>query len=440
MGNTERDPYQNTTLQSRFNYKLTDDFDLDWSLRYNQAGTGLDNCGGAGYMSWNGQYVPCDNPYYYSNTNQLYTRGQARWFLFDRIWEQRLGVNFTMSDRQTYYTGAINPNWTPPGINNGQDVKIEWLNFIHILPNDTVTLGMEGKFDSLYSESGVGMVGSGYNSAINNAGYYLQNQLDWFERFHTTMGGRVDDNSRFGSHLTWRFNQTMDVPELDNRIKANIGSAFRAPSLCELSSQCYGNPHLLPETSLDWDAGIEQDLFEKKAMVGVVYFDNNYNNLIQWNPNANGGWGQVQNVSSAIAKGIETFAEYKPISELALRINYTFDETYGQYNSNTGQRTNDPLLLRPKNKGNFDLDYKVTPDVSTHLNVLVNGSRSSFDTNGNIVQVPGYVLVNLSSNYELSKEVTLFARLDNLLNKQYQQVWGYGTLGFYGLGGFTIKF
>jgi len=48
--------------------------------------------------------------------------------------------------------------------------------------------------------------------------------------------------------------------------------------------------------------------------------------------------------------------------------------------------------------------------------------------------------VNLSTNYELNQQVTLFARLDNLLNKQYQQVWGYGALGFYGLSGFSVKF
>lgn len=440
MGNGERDPYQNTTVQSRLNYQLTDDLDVDLSLRYNNAAASLDNCGGTGYLSWNGQFVACDNPFYHYDTNQLYTRGQARWFLFDHFWEQRLGVNFTLSDRQTYYTGPISPNWVPPGANNGQQTKVEWLNFIKLLENDTLTAGIEGKFDSLDSQSGTTPALSSFNAAMNNAGYYLQNQLDWLDRFHTTMGGRLDDNSRYGSHWTWRFNQTIDVPELDNRIKANVGTAFRPPSLCELSAQCFGNPRLKPETSIDWDAGVEQDLFDKKAMIGVVYFDNNYNNLIQWNPSANGGFGNVENVSSAIARGVESFLEYKPVSELSLRLNYTYDQTFGLYNPVTGQKTNDPLLLRPKNKGNFDIDYRVTPEASAHLNILAVGARSSFDTVGNIVQAPGYVLVNLSGNYEVNQQFTVFARLDNLLNKQYQQVWGYGTLGFYGIGGVSVKF
>jgi vitamin B12 transporter len=78
--------------------------------------------------------------------------------------------------------------------------------------------------------------------------------------------------------------------------------------------------------------------------------------------------------------------------------------------------------------------------MSAHLNILVVGSRNSFDVNSNIAQVPGYVLLNLSSNYAVNENITLFARMDNLLNKQYQQVWGYGALGFYGLGGVNVKF
>ena len=128
------------------------------------------------------------------------------------------------------------------------------------------------------------------------------------------------------------------------------------------------------------------------------------------------------------------------MSELSFRINYTYDETFGQNSASTPVQGKQPLLLRPKNKGNFDVDYRFLPEATVRLNILAYGSRSSYDTLGGITQVPGYVLVNLSTNYELNHNVTLFARLDNLLNKQYQMIWGYGALGFNGLGGFTVKF
>ena len=60
------------------------------------------------------------------------------------------------------------------------------------------------------------------------------------------------------------------------------------------------------------------------------------------------------------------------------------------------------------------------------------------DTNY-VSQVAGYVLVNLSFNYELNEQVSIFTRMDNLLNKKYEQVWGYGTMGFTGISGISLK-
>lgn len=436
FGNSERETYQNTTVSARAGYQATDDLDFDWTMRYNQAQVGLDNCGGSGYTSYNGNFVSCDNPYYFGNTNALYQRGQGRLFLLDGKWEQRLGVNYSVTNRQyDYTTPTPSSDWAPSSTYQGQSTKVEWLNFLHVLENDTITAGMEGKFDTLLSQN----TSSNTTGSMSNAGYYLQNQLDWLERFHTTLGGRLDDNSQFGRHLTWRANQTIEISELDNRIKANVGTAFRAPALCELNLNCYGNPNLLPETSLDWDAGLEQDLLGKQLKIGALYFNNQFNNLIQWNPAANGGLGSVANVSSAMARGIESFVEYKPMDGMSLRANYTYDQTYGLYNSSTGTGSNSPLLLRPKNKGSFDLDYKFIPEASVHLNVLVVGQRSSYDVNQNMAQVPGYVLLNLSGTYAINENISLFARMNNLLNKHYEQVWGYGTLGFNGVGGINVK-
>ena len=470
MGNPERDSYQNTTVQARTSYLVTPDLDLDWTLRYNNGQVGLDNCGGS-YQSYDGQTITCDNPFYTQNTNEIYTRGQAKLFLFDRKWEQRFGVNLSQTNRQTSYTDQsaasnITSTSIQPIITQGQQIKIEWINFVHATDFDTVTAGIEGKFDSMNASNqaftcppnaAAGLCvdpnsylpystqttlpSNSYQGTMSNGGYYLQNEINWLERFQTTMGGRLDSNSIFGNHMTWRANQIIAVPELNNRIKANIGTAFRPPSLCELNQNCYGNPSLSPETSLDWDAGIEQDLFDNKMKIGTLYFHNKFNNLIQWVANDNGpNYGNLINVSSAVSEGIETFWEYKPSDVLALRLNYTFDQTQGAWQS--GIQTSQPLLNRPKNKGNFDVDYRFLEKASTHLNILAFGERNTpslmSDTNY-VSQVAGYVLVNLSFNYELNEQVSIFTRMDNLLNKKYEQVWGYGTMGFTGISGISLK-
>ena len=41
----------------------------------------------------------------------------------------------------------------------------------------------------------------------------------------------------------------------------------------------------------------------------------------------------------------------------------------------------------------------------------------------------GYSIFNLYSSYELEKDWTVFARWNNVLNKQYQLTYGYNPMG-----------
>jgi vitamin B12 transporter len=51
-----------------------------------------------------------------------------------------------------------------------------------------------------------------------------------------------------------------------------------------------------------------------------------------------------------------------------------------------------------------------------------------------------YVLLNLSGSYQLTEEVELFARGENLLDEDYQDVLGFQTAGASGYGGVRIRF
>ena len=56
------------------------------------------------------------------------------------------------------------------------------------------------------------------------------------------------------------------------------------------------------------------------------------------------------------------------------------------------------------------------------------------------VAIAGYTLVNLAGSYDINKNLQVFSRIDNLLNKQYEDVYGYGTSGVAGYGGVKVSF
>ena len=56
----------------------------------------------------------------------------------------------------------------------------------------------------------------------------------------------------------------------------------------------------------------------------------------------------------------------------------------------------------------------------------MQGRRTDFDNTGNM---GGYALLNLYASYQLEKGISLFARWNNVLNKDYQLSYGYNTPG-----------
>ena len=53
--------------------------------------------------------------------------------------------------------------------------------------------------------------------------------------------------------------------------------------------------------------------------------------------------------------------------------------------------------------------------------------------------VPDYFLINLAAHYDLFSFLRLKMRIENLLDKQYQEVYGYGTAGFSVYGGISLS-
>ena len=56
-------------------------------------------------------------------------------------------------------------------------------------------------------------------------------------------------------------------------------------------------------------------------------------------------------------------------------------------------------------------------------------SSARFDDAANTRRMGGYALVNFTADYALAPGWTLFARLDNVLDKHYELVADYNTAG-----------
>lgn len=416
FGATERDGYRNTTVSTRVGGKPADNLELGWSLRYDNGFTKLDNY----------DFLlrrPVDDPNYTGNTDEIYTRGFGTLKLFDNFWEQTAGLAYTWVDRR--YDNPNNPGDPYPfrAAYLGEKLKVNWLNTLRPHETNTISFGIDDEEDTMTIREPSQFV-KGYNTL----GYFLEDQINPFDWWSTTANVRHDHNNFVGGKTTWRVSQVWTAPRVETRLKANYGTGFKVPALAQLYDPLYntGNPNLKPETSTNWDVGIEQPFWKAvRGNAGIVYFNNRFKDLIQFDPIA----FRMENINNATAEGVETYVEVNPLSGLDLRGTYT-------YMDSRDQDTGTQLYQRARNKGAFDLNYRFDSGANVHANIVMVGPRIS---TGNQIAA-GYVILNLAASYEISERLSLWTRVDNALNKWYEEVYGYGATGTAAYGGLTLTY
>jgi len=431
-GNYERDGYKNTSLSARLGFIPKENLDVDFIFHYIKAKTELDNFGGVGG----------DDPNYVQESEQFLFKTQLGLSLFEKVWTQKLG--FAMNDYDRDVKNKKDPQHpfdSERGQYDGQLMKLDWQHHLQLHKTNALTFGFEyereeGK-SKYYWESIWGPGQSIFpKKTANIKGYYIQDEIKLWDRLFATLGIRIDDHSRFGSETTYRVAPAYLIKETDTKIKGTFGTGFKAPTLYQLFAPAtlwgpIGNKDLKPEKSKGWDFGVEQNFFKNRVTLGATYFRNDFKDLIQFD------WGQGYiNIAKAKTEGVELFASAKPIDDLTLRINYTYTDT-------EDKTTGEALIRRPKNKIGFDINYHFLNNGNVNLGVIYVGKRDDLDFSispSRRVKLDQYTLVNLAVSYDITKNFQLFGRVENLLDKEYEEVKGFGTPGLSFFGGMKLSF
>ena len=190
-----------------------------------------------------------------------------------------------------------------------------------------VTFGGEyrsEKYDSTRLENG--------SSSQHYEVVYLQDEWMPDRKWTVIPSVRYDHSGDFGGKVTAKLGSTYKMSR-NTRLKANVGSAYRAPTASEMymdwshSSYAYilGNPDLQPETSLNFDFSLEAEKGRTSGKIG--YFRNKVKNLIDYEyiGTTSGLYTyRYYNVNKAAIQGIEAEATQKLGDKFSLKAGYAF--------------------------------------------------------------------------------------------------------------------
>jgi vitamin B12 transporter len=431
------DGHRNFTANARIDADLLPQGSLRGFFRYGDAKIGLFN---------NKNYLSLPDP----NARQLESA-----VLVKGEWEQTIGASFDYRIAGAYVKNNQRffdePDQFDPFGSGISRIPVE-LKMGEIQANyswrdlSITTAGFDFKDRSADVRSNFGGFRSNFNKGRNNFAYYLQERLRLLnERLFVTAGFRVDDNEDFGTHVTPSGSIAYLIPQTGTKLKGGFAEGFRAPNFNELFFPDFGNPDLGPETSSEWDIGFEQSAWNSRVSLETVYFSRRVKGLIEGVlVDPDNFIFLAQNKGRVDVQGVEII----PVLQLAPYWSASGYFTFLDFDTVDGR-----LLRRPRTHGAVQLNYQ-TPLLhggddllNVYLSVKVIGDRDDIDPRqGRPGTNPMFARTDVAISYTLPSwrgpfpRMTIYGKIENLFDRNYQEVLGFRSPPLYYLVGLRVTY
>lgn len=309
--------------------------------------------------------------------------------------------------------------------------RLEWQHNFQIAKPLLVTAGYQFREESGDAPGFFG--GAQPSRRIASHAGYAQAQLNLWDRLMMTGGVRQDSYNVFGDATTYRVTGGYLIKETRTKFRTSYATGFRAPTLNDLFFQGFGNPNLRPEKSKSFDAGIDQSFFEGRLQLTGGYFWNHYHDLIQFAtvpsilcPANTFGFCPI-NVAEARSQGWELGFKATLMKGLEAWGQYTYTLTRN-FDTPASSLGSDKRLARwPIDQFSVGLSYQPIDPVRMTVDYRFVGARNNDLTNTVGQKQGSFGVVNASASYNVTKNMQIYGRVDNLLNQKYEEILFFGT-------------
>jgi len=431
----EKDGDRNATLNGKFTADLSPALTVDGTLRYVDRRSDVDPQDFAWGSPTYGQVI---DGYDDTATREFFGSVGATHVSLDGALTQK--ARFTGSDtyRENFSDGLM--SWNDGNRYNGTyqaSYEFDTPGFLDAAHQ--LTAGYEWERETFSPSHLTETFSRNTNSFV---GEYRGTFLD---QFYVNAGIRRDLNDRFADTTTWSLSGAWRIPNSATRLHASVGTGVTNPTFFEqfgyVPDTFVGNPNLVPEESLGWDIGMEQGFFDGGLVVDVTYFNQNLTSEIATVYGGPPTYPSTPINRDGVSKrqGAELAATLNLFTGFSATATYTYTAATEQTLAG-GPRLDE--VRRPEHSGSFSAAYVFFEDRARVFGeVVFNGEMEDVafvPTLPPRVRLPAYTVLNIGGSFKFNEHIEAYGRIDNLLDEDYQEVFGYnmqGRTGFVGLKG-----
>ena len=382
--------YDNTTV----NLDATTDFGpVETTLRYWQAE------GNTEYLGFS--LEPLDQDYKNSTASLTFNMPLAQ------NWDTRVVFSNVVDDISQNQPNEFTGDFDFVETNRN---SIDWQNEGRVGDKHRVVAGIQFWNEDVQSLS----FGTGYDEDTTDTGVYVSDHIRW-DQGALLLAARLTDDEIFGSHTTWNAEIGFDTSK-KTRLTLAAGTAFRAPDATDRFG-FGGNPNLMPETSESLELGVQSQLNDRNRITASL-FQTEIDDLIEFvfDPMTFGGTNE--NIGRAKIQGVDANYFYAG-DNWQLRVGGTLQDPENSTDGGT-------LPRRAKKS----LTASIFKQISRfHLggDLLATGKRR--DTSFSDATMAGYVLLNLSSRFDINDTWSVTGKVENALDTDYETAAGFNMPG-----------
>jgi outer membrane cobalamin receptor len=235
---------------------------------------------------------------------------------------------------------------------------------------------------------------------------------------------------------SWLVSRSLPGSKAWTRVRGAAGTGIRPPDVFEIAFT--DNPGLKPERSRSVEFGVVQALAFGAIQLDATTFFNRYDDLIiSVGSLRDVSRYRTDNVSNAQARGLELGGAWQGAHGISVRASYTFLDTEILAVDQTAQapspyRVGDSLLRRPRHSGSVLLGWIIE---RASLFATLSGRGTTLDAepalgpSGGLYENPGRAVVDAGGSVRLVRGVDLYARVMNVLDRAYEEVFGFPSPG-----------
>jgi vitamin B12 transporter len=337
----------------------------------------------------------------YSGNSKQQTTSAFSKNRFSSHWLSTLTVSHTETEREAF---SLNGSINEYGFKSNSNL-MQWNNEVMISPNWIMTAGLDAARE----------YGRGWDTYSSPT----------FSESRLTSSMYAGMNGKFDAHSVQVNLRRDHVGGVDNdttgylgygyalapawKLIASTSTAFLAPNLYQLYDPYSGNADLKAERARSSEAGVQYA--EGGLLTRATMFQSHTRDQIDYDFGTN----KYRNIDRSSNHGMELSASGR-LGTIDMRSSLTLqspkDETTGEALSKRAKTLASVAASKPFGA------WRIGGDVQ-YVGYRPEGTH----------ELPSYVLANLNTRYKVNKEVSVYGRIENLFDREYQTAYGYNQAG-----------